>query len=636
MKQKYKKPALSIALGQIDVQAGRPDINVRRVIDESIAASKRGVQVIIFPEMCISGYLIGDRFNSNGFAEDISAYNRMVVDALAAYDIVVIFGTFAVDMDKVNENGTYRKYNAALVAHKGVLLKNDAGLPYAIKSLLPNYRIFDDARYFHDLRKLVMERGAGLEELLAPFTVEIGGHRYKLGVMLCEDMWDIDYAQKPAEVLKANGAEVLINLSFSNWSWRKNAKRHQVVKDLVTKVALPFVYVNGVGSQNNGKNFIPFDGSSTVYNADGDTVLVCDMYTDSVTDFVLDANASVVIPPVRADVAEMFMAIKADTLGFFRASYPKYRRKVVIGLSGGMDSMLSAAFFVHLLGPKQVVLVNMPMSGFNSQETIGIAQQGADNLGVPLRVVPIDALVAVDAQLHDIQPGTGQHKTLQAAMRFKVLASIASNEGGLIIANANKTEIAFGYGTLIGDMRGYFAPWMDCLKGEVYQLAAYLNDEVFGREVIPQACFDIEPMDELTAGGSGIRKDPFDYGHVNTIGYHDAMVRSLVELRKEPEWFLQSYIDGTLERQMHLPEGRIMQLFPSRDAFVADLEEKLRMFADGVHKRVQSIPGAHFSRSSFGWDFREYLPVVADQSDDGVLQPLYTLRYQALKKKVLG
>ena len=633
MKHLLSKPALTYALGQIDVVPGRPDINSQRIIQEAIAAATRGVQVIVFPEMCVSGYLLGDKFNSASFAEDIEAYNQQIVDSLKTLDIVVIFGTFAIDRTKVNENGCYRMYNVALVAHKGEVQKNDAGLPYAIKSLLPNYRIFDDARYFYCLRKLAVEMGVSLKDVLKPFTVTIDGVQHKLGVMLCEDMWDIDYAQKPAQILADNDAEVIINLSASNWSWRKNAKRHQVVKDLVGQIKLPFVYVNNVGSQNNGKNFIPFDGSSTIYNADGEVVCLCEMYADEVKDFTLRTGASVQPVPQSDDVAQMFKAIKADTLGFLRTAYPKHRQQVIIGLSGGMDSMLSAAFFTHLLGPENVVVVNMPYQDYNSEETKSIAAKGAANLGLTLRVVPIDDMVEAYAKTNGIKEETPQHKTAQASMRFQVLAAIASQEGGLIISNGNKTELAFGYATLIGDLRGYFAPWVDCVKGEVYQLADFINRIIYEREVIPQECFDIAPMDELTKAGAGERSDPFDYGHINRVGYHDAMVRSLTETHVGPDWFLTEYMAGTLEQTMLLPKGRLQELFPTVEDFVADLEAKLLLFSGAVHKRVQSVPGAHFSRSSFGWDFREYLPVVAD--GEVVLEVLYPIRYQELKTQLL-
>lgn len=656
MVKRDEKPALHIALGQIDVQAGRPDINSKRVIDESIAAAGRGVDVIVFPEMCISGYLIGDWFNSNSFAEDVERHNQRIVAALADYDIVVIFGTFGIDKTKKNENGWYRKYNAAYVAQRGKLIANDADLPYAIKSLLPNYRIFDDSRYFYDLRKLAMERKKKLKDLLAPFTVVINGHEYKLGVMLCEDMWDIDYAQKPARILKKNGADILINLSCSNWSWRKNTKRHQVVRDLIAIVKLPFVYVNSVGCQNNGKNFIPFDGSSTVYNAQGEIVAICDMYQDIVKDITLSDTLPPITPVERDDVEEMFLAIKEDTLGFLRSSSVRHSGKVIIGLSGGADSMLSAAFFVHLLGPDRVILVNMPMVGYNSAKTISLAYDGAERLGASMRSVPINHMVWTEAKNTGIAEGTPQFKTIMATVRFQVLKSIAAKEGAIIINNGNKTELAFGYVTLNGDMRGYFAPWMDALKGEVYQLADYMNRRIYGREVIPAELIykddddHLAPMDELTKDGKGNREDPFDYGRMHSdgsfvVGYHDAMIRSFMELRKEPEWFLEKYKNGTLEEVMLLPKGKIdavlTHLHPDFEGtavacFVFDLEQKYKMFQAGIHKRVQSIPGAHFSRSSFGWDFREYMPVVAsyDLSED--LPVYYTQAYHELKDELLA
>lgn len=634
METKEKKPALEIALGQIDVQAGRPDINAERIIEESISAYLRGINVIVFPEMCLPGYLIGDMHNNEEFVRDVLSYHLVIQSALSMYDIVVIFGSYGVGEAAVNENGRLRLYNAAYVFHQGRQLCNLAGFPLAIKTLHPNYRIFDDARYFYCLRKLSMELGEPLQDLLKPFKVTIKDHDYQLGIMLCEDMWDIDYAQKPARILKDNGAEVLFNLSFSNWSWQKNRKRHQVVRDLLKDIKLPMVYVNGVGCQNNGKNFIPFDGSSTVYNRDGEIVCIAEMYQDTVLDVTLSDAMVPIKLPTFSDVAQMYEGIVVATRGKFRATHPQYRQKIVIGLSGGIDSALSAAFFCKLVGSENVILVNMPYKDYNSEATKDIAAEIATNLWAEYRIVPIDDMVDADAKTNGIKEGTPQHKTIQAAMRFKVLASVASQTGGMIICNANKTEIAFGYGTLIGDLRGYFAPWADCLKGEVYQLADYMNLEVYGWEVIPRECIDIPPMDELTRDGGGERKDPFDYGHVGRVGYHDAMVRSLTEVQVGPEWFLKHYWEDTLEEKMLLPAGRVSELFPTPDLFIDDLEEKLSWFVGAIHKRVQSVPAAHISRSAFGWDYREYLRVMADDYGNEV-KPYYSRSYQELKARLV-
>lgn len=652
----HDKPALTWALSQMRPIPGRPDLNYRTIVREAIKAAGRGVQVIVFPEMAVPGYLIGDRWKSNSFARDVAAYNERIVAELAEYDIVVIFGTLGISEELTNEDGTVRKYNAAFVAQRGRLIGNRAGLPYAIKSLLPNYRIFNDARYFHCLRKLALERGVTLEELLQPFDVIIDGHTYSFGVMLCEDMWDIDYVQKPALILKENGAEILVNLSMSNWSWRKNAKRHQVVRDIIAQVGVPFVYVNGAGCQNNGKNFIPFDGSSTVYGENGDVVFLVDMYREGTFDVALTVGLPAIDIPEREDVDELLQGIVASTLGFWRATNPRHRRKVILGLSGGIDSMLTAAFIHYLeqsglIDIDELVLVNMPYEDYNSDETKMIAALGARNMKRTLREMPITDEVNAAAKRHGIKRGSGQHKTLQASIRFQILTRIAAQEGGLIICNANKTEIAFGYGTLIADLRGYFAPWMDCVKGEVYQLAEFFNRVIFQSEMIPEACIDIAPTDGLSKTDGGSTEDPFDFGRMVKVdgqytlvnGYHDAMVRSLVELRKGADWFLEQYLAGTLEERMLLEPGRIdaalVRLYQGDavvlamsplERFVHDLETKLSWFDAAIHKRVQSVPGAHFSRSSFGWDFWESMPEVANDTGEP-LEPYYPLRYHELK-----
>ncbi|MEX0918007.1 MAG: NAD(+) synthase [Candidatus Paceibacterota bacterium] len=613
---------ITYALGQITVVPGRPNVNAERIVAEAKAAARRGVDVIVFPELCVSGYLLGDLFEDDAFVLDVQHWNQWIISSLADLSIVVVFGTIVADRHCVGEDGRLRKYNAAIIAQGGKPIENAAGMDFTAKTLHPNYRIFDDSRHFFCLRKLAAERGVELEVLLRPFQVSIKGAWRKLGVMTCEDMWDGDYAQKPSRILAENGAEVVINLSCSPWSWRKNQKRDEVVRGIVQDIGIPFLYVNNVGSQNNGKNFIAFDGSSTVYDKNGDIICMAEPYKDAVIDVPVFETLVPLRRPEPDDVKQMFSAIRVSTIGYLDSVAEEYRQKIVIGASGGIDSALSLAFFVHLVGKENVIAVNMPYKHYNADETKGDARKLAENLGVEYRVVPIDAMVDANAALCNVQIGSSQHKSIQARMRMEVLATIASQVHGIFTCNANKTEIAFGYGTINGDMRGYFAPWMDCLKQDVFRLAAHMNTFIFGREVIPQSIIEREPMDELV--DSGTRGDPFHYGHIGRNGYHDALVRAFVTFRRNPEWVLRKYKIGSLDAELLLEPGTVSGLFPTAKQFVDDLERCYGLFVSMVFKRVQSVPGALVDKRSFGWDLRE-----------SILPPYETGQYQSLRREVL-
>jgi NAD+ synthase (glutamine-hydrolysing) len=624
MNYQQKMKRLSIAMVQMTI-ANDPMENAINFLSKVREVVAEGADVVVGSEMMLSQYVSGDRYEDDAFVAEMIKASQFIVTESRSIDAVIIYGGIARDdFGITGEDGRIRKYNAAFVAQAGELVWNaNKSLMFAVKSLMPNYRIFDDSRHFYDLRKLAAERGVPLFDLQQPFPVTIRGVVYSLGVMLCEDMWDIDYAQKPAQTLKQNGAEVLINLSCSNWSWRKNAKRDQVIANICQQTGLWFVYVNNVGCQNNGKNFITFDGASTIYNPVGEAVVLAKHYQFETNVASLDSQHISLTRHEPSDIAQMYRAIEVASKGFLATLPTSAQEKVVIGVSGGMDSALSVAFFAHLMGASKVVAVNMPYKHYNAAETKDDAAQMCRRLNVEYRVVPIDTIVDATCVLTDIKVGTSQHKTAQAVARMNVLSALASQAGGFFTCNANWTEIAFGYGTLNGDMRGTFSPWMNCLKQDVYRLGDYLNREVYGREVILQSIIDRPPMDELVEAGSGARSDPFDYGNLSENGYHDQMVRAVVAFRYDAEWFVEQYSNGSLEQKLQLSKGRLNMLFPTSQAWLEDLERCFSLFHAAVFKRVQSVPGPLVDKRSFGWDFRE-----------SILEGVETTRYQALVRNL--
>ena len=433
---------LKISVCQMQVVPGKPDINARSIIAEIQKAAARGVDIIAFPEMSTTGYFIGDVLEDAAFCEDVFAWNEKIVRATKDLHITVLFGTITPSPEKRNEDGRPRIHNTALVAYEGKVLFR------TIKSLQPDYRMFNDDKHLYPMsrmaeeaRQLARAKGPGqklpeLDDLLKTIDVSSPNGPVTIGVMLCEDMWDKDYFYSPARILTANGAHVLFNLSASPWTWQKNRKRHQVIKDLLQDCRVPFVYVNNTGAQNTGKNIIVFDGTSTVYNRQGDIVFEVPPYAEGPHDVEFEDAMPIVLPQPQDDTKELYSAMVCATKSMVPPDAP-----IVVGLSGGIDSAVVAAHVVDVFGPERVIGVNMPMTSLNSKKTRDMAQAIAKNLGIAYEVHAIDELVGVTCRHADIERGTLEYENVQARARMSMLAALAAKRGGVFTCNFNKTLI---------------------------------------------------------------------------------------------------------------------------------------------------------------------------------------------------
>ena len=604
------------------VIAGRPDINRDYIIKEIESAYKSGSDIIIFPEMSVTGYIIGDLYDDDYFLRDAQRCNEQIRVA-TKIGITAIWGNITLDPKSKGENGRTRKFNTALIAQNG------KWIGYTYKTLQPNYRIFDDDRHFYSTRKVFEEelQNIDLEEsndlviqdYFSPFEVETKIGVIKLGVILCEDMWHEDYAYNPTKYLVDNGAALIFNLSASPWSWQKNRKRHQIVKNLLLTAKVPFVYVNNTNIQNTGKNLVVFDGSSTVYNQNGEIVFSIPAYEIGTKELTFTQNMPVVLSPPPDDTKELYQAISCAIREYFK-TLPPTHRKVVVGASGGIDSALTLALYVDVLGKENVIAINMP-SQFNSEITRSIAKDLANNLGITYEVRPIQEIVDLIALKTGVEANTPSYENIQARARMEILAARAQSIGAVFSSNWNKVEAAFGYGTLYGDMAGFVAPIGDLVKREVYQLADYLNKTIYKQEVIPQICFELAPTAELREN----QRDPFDYGNLKHRGYHDEMVRAFTDFRLNPEWFLEKYAQNTLEQELKLPINTLKRLFPYTSDFIKDLEKHWQLFYGSYFKRIQSAPVPIVSKRAFGTDLRE-----------SILSAHFTHRYLELKRFLLS
>lgn len=626
---------LKIALGQLEVVPGRPDLNTAAMLSMIEKAKTDQADIIIFPELAIPGYLLGDTWEQNAFLQDCEEYGKKVI--AATQNICVIFGNVAIDWDKRGDDGRVRKYNACFVAQNGQLCQGNFPYPYRIKTLLPNYREFDDARHFYSLRKLSLERQTNLDELIQPVEVNIRGKKISIGCLICEDGWGEDYAQKPISIFSTNKTvDLFVNISSSPFTAGKNDKRNRVFSKQAKDTGIPLIYVNNVGMQNNGKTIYTFDGSSAVYSSEGDIILYCQPFECGLfyIDLALEAPSLPALTiPSDGDIQHIYTALYYGIKKFMAAIG---MQKVVIGVSGGIDSAVAAALYARVLPPENILLVNMP-SIYNSATTKNLAALLAANLGCLYTVMPIQQAVDLTEQQLQNTPilaanGTSSNLTLaqltkeniQARDRSsRILAGLAAAFGGGFTCNANKSEMTVGYSTLYGDQAGFLACLADLWKHQVYQLASYLNKEVYGKEVIPQQTIDIVPSAELSfdqAVDEG-KGDPIRYE------YHDYLYAAFMERwnRATPEDILLWYENGKLEEQLGCEPGLIAKLFPTTEQFIADLERWWRLYTGmAVAKRIQAPPVLAISRRAYGFDHRE--------AQNGTY---YTANYHIVKQRLI-
>ena len=644
----------------MEVRAGRPDLNVESMLGFIERAREAGAAIVAFPEMCIPGYILGDTWEIEAFVEDYESWSTAILDA--SRRIAVVFGNVAIDRRAIGEDGRVRKLNAVWVCYDGRFVERaglPASLPYGVqpKTLHPNYRFFDDDRHFYSLRKIAGETDTRVSDWMIPYEIPTERGAVRLGVQLCEDIWhqDYRYGRETLDTLRAwyrAGADLVINLSASPWTWQKNDKRNRVVREAMARSPVPFFYVNQVGAQNNGKNILVFDGDTCGYRTDGslagrappwrEAMLVLDGRTalapdemeiapdkaESTPDQARTVSGRTQIAPAQTEVEAIHDAIVAGLrhLDHLRGRGNRY----LIGVSGGIDSSVVACMLWVAFGRERVFAVNMP-TRFNAGVTRENARSLCEALAIDYLSCPIEDLYrALSARIRDVEfeheRGTYTRlvdENIQARIRGSdMLAGIASKCGLIFTNNGNKTEVALGYATLYGDVNGAVAPIADLYKTQIFALARHLNEAVFRREVIPRNLVDGDtvPSAELSDAQDVTRGlgDPIKYG------YHDALLRQLLEYRRHPLDLLEWYRAGELlERIGWNDKERFRTYFPEARSFIDDLEWIDTQVRTNYFKRIQAPPIIVLSKRAFGFDLREsQLPAYSPRAYERAKQAL--------------
>lgn len=449
---------MRIVMGQINLLMGNISGNAQQVIDAATRAQKDyQADVIIFPELTLTGYPPEDLLLRPGLYREVERGLARVQQAALAIDIVLGYPRLVDD----------RRYNAAAVIRGGKIVATYH------KQCLPNYAVFDEKRYFT----------AGDESCV----VDIGGTAVALTV--CEDVWE----DEPVQNAVKGGAQLIFNLNASPFHIDKWQQREIIVGELAKKNSVPIVYTNLVGGQDE----LVFDGHSFVVNADGAIVVRAGFFREQLVLVALDDKGAPLMGELADNPSQEQSVYDAIVLGVRDYVEKNGFSGVVIGLSGGIDSALTLAIAVDALGADKVEAVMMP-SRYTRDISIEDAREQADILGVSYSVITIkDLFEQFEQTLSERFAGLSADTTeenLQARIRGTLLMAISNKSGKMVLTTGNKSEMAVGYATLYGDMAGGFAAIKDVPKTLVYRLARYRNQM---QPVIPQRVIDREPSAEL-------------------------------------------------------------------------------------------------------------------------------------------
>ena len=490
---------MKIALAQFNPTVGDFDGNSARILELAREAKSRGADLAVFSELCLCGYPPQDLVERPVFIERNRTELLKLAKSIALPSIVGFVGKAQDDTGKPVAN------SAALIANGKILFEQR-------KMLLPAYDVFDETRYFQPAHTQHIFR-------LDP---EI------LGITICEDCWNDKsfwpqrlYERDPVAELVGKGSTLLLNISSSPYTIDKRGLRHDMLRAIAMEHKVPMVYVNQVG----GNDSLIFDGSSVAFLPDGRVGALAKSFEEDLVLFDTTTGAGDIRPQSDDELGAAYRALIVGTRDYVRKCG---FRKVVIGLSGGIDSALVAAIAVEALGSENVLGVGMP-GPYSSEGSLRDARRLAENLHIQFMALPIcdtfSTYLKDLAPVFDALPEDATEENIQARIRGNLLMAISNKLGSLVLSTGNKSEMAVGYCTLYGDMAGGLAVISDVPKSMVYELANLANRE---RELIPPEIFSKPPSAEL-------RPNQTDQDTLPAYDVLDRILKAYIEDLRSPE-----------------------------------------------------------------------------------------------------
>ncbi|MFT5702748.1 MAG: NAD+ synthase [Rickettsiales bacterium] len=549
--------SLKIQLFQLNFTVGDLQGNCQKIIESYQKAKKDKVDLVVFSELALTGYPPEDLLFKKHFLDEISIKIQEIKAATLGSKTAILFGT-----PSFKSSGLPRQDESFMamtgsreINNSAIVIENGEIICVASKTCLPNYGVFDECRYF----------------VPAPILTNFEFRGHRIVVLICEDIWKA----KNAFLLGDKEFDLIISINASPFAFDKGQQRHKTVRKFIKNLEKPAIYLNQIGGQDS----LVFDGGSFALDSKGEFVLKMKEFEEDVV--ICELNKSSLSTKsnskIVANYAKEAQIYNALILGLREYVGKNGFEKIIIGMSGGIDSALVATIAVDALGAENVRLIALP-SKFNSEESMNDALLAAKNLGVKLEVINIENIVeamnkGLEGQFKDLQQETTE-ENIQSRIRGNILMALSNKFGHLLLTTGNKSELAVGYATIYGDMCGAFNPLKDVYKTEVFALAKWRNENIptisIYKEIqlIPSNIIRKEPTAEL-------RENQKDSDSLPEYKILDQILYQLIE-----------------------KENSVKEIVDM--GFEEDLTEKInRLFLNSEHKRKQSVLGVNVSNMPF-------------------------------------
>ncbi|MDA3863196.1 MAG: NAD(+) synthase [Deltaproteobacteria bacterium] len=581
---------IKVGISSFNPAPGKLLCNAKKIRTIILDAINNNFELLIFPEMALSGYCLGDLHTNSKFIKKQWELLQQII-LPATNNINLVLGLALLDNNNCMHNGEPARYNGYAAISNGKIIRTGK------KTLLINEGVLEDSRYFLP----------GNKDEISPISFDFGKKgKISMGVMICQEMWDDHSPHHPAKILAAQGAQALLVLNSSPFHTPKFKMRVETARLRVKETGLPLFYANSSGIQDIGKNIVVFDGGNfaITYNTKLETG---NFFKDELLPVDFSPNHKITNVP-QLDTNPPRIPILKDALVYTLKSFLErnpFFKGAVLGLSGGIDSALDALLLVEAIGAENLLCLNLP-SRFNSKVTRSIAGEIAEKLRCEYIIHPIEEVF--NKKIIDLKAGLGHEpmqltlENMQARERGNILMQYSQERGLMVIGNGNKTEMQRGYATLYGDILGAIMPLGDVSKLDIFQLAKYIDPK---NEFIPAQVLELKPSAELSAA-QNIEKnlgDPFDYYIESPLG------TEIIENKKSPLQLKKLFRERSLDPALWLPDKNHLLVYDkfTTDEFYKYAKDLVKAVSNSYFKRVQAPPVPVMTPRAFGLDFRESL-----------------------------